>query len=86
MKNENRIEEKEHSQRVENQTKTQIQLYLEWILGLINYLALHDHHQWRNHKICVRKWWNRSEKMKKNEEQLREKRKLAQQVLYKMKF
>ena len=56
-----------------NQTRTQIQPCLEWILGLINCLALHDHHQWRNHEICVRKWWNRSEKMKKNEEQLREK-------------
>jgi len=56
---------------------------------LVNCLALHNHHQWRNHEICVRKWWNRSEKMKKNEEQLREKereRELAQQVLYKMKF
>jgi len=33
-------------------------------------------------KFCARKWWNRSEKMKKNEEQLREKKrekiKLAQ--------
>jgi len=56
---------------------------------LINCLALHDHHQWRRHEICVRKWWNKSEKMKKNEEQLREEerknRKVAQQVLYKMK-
>ena len=55
-----------------NQTGTQIQLCLEWILGLINCLALHDHHQRRNHEFFLRKWWNRSEKMKKSEEQLRE--------------
>ena len=41
MKNESRIEEKEEH----SQTKTQIQLCLEWILGLINFLALNDHHQ-----------------------------------------
>ena len=66
------IEEKEeHSQRVEKSNRTQIQLCLEWILELINCLDVHDHHQQRNNEICVRKWWKRSEQMKKNEEQLK---------------
>jgi len=47
---------------------------LEWIHGLIKCLAFHDHHQWKSHKICARKRKNISEKRKKNEEQLREKK------------
>jgi len=40
---------------------------------LIKFLAFHDHHQWKIHEICARERKNRSEKRKKNEEQLREK-------------
>jgi len=84
MKITNRIEEKdEHLQRLEilNQNSS----YLEWILGLIECLAFHDHHQWNSHKINARKMKNKSGKRKKNEEQLREKEnslilKLTQQV------
>jgi len=36
-------------------------------------LAFHDHHQWKIQKKISRKRKNRSEKWKKNEEQLREK-------------
>jgi len=46
---------------------------LEWILGLIEFLAFHDHHQWKSHKVSARKRKNRSEEREKNEEQLREK-------------
>ena len=57
MKNENRIEEKEeHPQRVEKPNWNSNSVLLEWILGLINYLALHDHPQWRNHNFFIRKW------------------------------
>jgi len=48
---------------------------LEWILGLIKCLAFYDHHQWKIHEIFPRKMKNKSEKRKKNEEQLREERK-----------
>jgi len=41
---------------------------------LIEFLAFHDHHWWKRHEICARKGKNKSEKRKKNEEQLREKK------------
>jgi len=46
---------------------------LEWILGLIEYLAFHDHHQWKSNEICAKRRKNKIEERKKDEKRLREK-------------
>jgi len=74
MITDNKIEEKnEHSQRLEILNQNSNVALFRVILGLIKFLAFHDHHQWKCHEIFARERKNKSEKRKKNEEQLREK-------------